>query len=178
MIAYEKHETFGSYLWSLDLTPGFATPEPGKCVNLMLAAPERRIPTVVNHSDVVFGFCQDALVFVGKMDALLTPKESQVRLTDPASPETPIALGAVRVRVFGLDHKRLREPQGQTLVEQLLAVHGENRHLPTLGLSHVAWRLPPGDHHTVAWQLLELATTHGSPEEQAYLAAEPVKRWP
>ena len=177
MIAYEKHETFGSYLWSLDLTPGFASPEPGKCVNLMLAAPERRIPSVVNHSDVVFGFRHDELVFVGKMDALLTPKESQVLLTDPAAPDTPIALGAVRVRVLGLDHQRLREPQGLTLAEQLLGAHAANRH-PTLELSYVAWRLPPGNHHELAWQLLELATTHRSPEEQAYLAAEPVKRWP
>lgn len=177
MIAYEKHETFGSYLWSLDLAPGFATPEPGKCVNLMLAAAERCIPTVVNHSDVVFGFRQNELVFVGKMDALITPKESQVCLTDPAAPDTPIALGAVRVRVLGLDRKRLREPQGLTLADQLLAAHAANRH-PTLGLSYVAWRLSPGKHHELAWQLLELATTHGSPEEQAYLAAEPVKRWP
>lgn len=175
MIAYEKHNTYGAYVWSLDLSPYFTTPEPGERINLMLAASVRHVPNTVNHSDAVFGFRDDTLVFVGKMDNLITPKACQALLS---TSDTPIALGAVRVRALGLDPERLREPQGKILVDQLLNVHGENRHPSTLGLSHVAWRLPPGDHHAVAWQLLDYATTHGSPQERAYLAAEPVTRWP
>lgn len=141
----------------------------------MLAAPVRHIPSTVNHSDVIFGFRDDTLVFVGKMDDLITPKACQA-LLNPS--DTPIALGTVRVRALGLDRKRLREPQGQALVAQLLDAHAESCRHRTLGPSHVAWRMDARTGNAVAWQLLDYATTHSSPEEQAYLAAEPVTRWP
>lgn len=178
MIVYEKHETFGLQFWSLDLAPGFAAPGPGKCVNLMLAAPERRTPTIVNHSDVVFGFRHNELVFVGKVDALLTPKGEQALLIDPVAPDAPIVLGAVRVRALGIERYRLREPEWQALADKLLDAHAEASRHPALGLSHVAWRMASLVGNQGASQVLDLATTHRSPEEQAYLAAEPVKRWP
>lgn len=174
MIAYEKHNTYGAYVWSLDLSPYFTTPEPGERINLMLAASVRHVPNTVSHSDVVFGFRDDTLVFVGKMDDLITPKACQALLSPS---DTPIALGAVRVRALGLDPKRLREPQGQALAEQLLDAHRE-RCRQTRHLTHVAWRMEAKTGNAVAWQLLDYATTHASREEQAYLAAEPVTRWP